>query len=758
MSVFDVLKDKARGVYGDAQSVMADLRRTLESSITTQDETISELLDVVANDENQAAAIINDKIVEISATSFRFDTEPKIEEGVSVNYLVIYQYNEDTKTYSKVGEVKQSDIDVNFTFTDIDGNVQSMANIIKQASEDEKLNEAIATIAQGYEKVSSMDMETIRANIDAIKITSNDAIDEFQQDLADKAIDGKVSVQSYISLIKQYANEALNITSKEDKVERLEALDTSSTVVRSFMGTCLANAGQIISVVLAVVSTMLTKVLKIIGYAVAAIGYLLSKAAQLAVDTNYQIDTKCGNRLLQYPLTAKTFAYSTLSSIGINEPCVITSPGRRTYVWPSTNEDKAPFNVNEYISLDYDPVRIANLFRNYSINQGQTPTADVSNGIFDTTWKIDNVYLYLPTMWQWTKEELSGCIMTADDVAMHLTDPNYWAAAIAINYLLDYYISGTLFNVVNWEVGGGENVGISMHFEQYTLEIGKARDSLITRAMSILIILMAKQSVDAINTNGADTFASTMAEYMGNEISYTSNVIADGHSDSDIFWLNDSNGNKLYGICASHGFGLSTDAKHGRAGVYKVINKTGTTLPVQYLSNYGPIGRLLYATETQIDGWYYSCDLVQGGPADFFISWPNYTRSGLIASLVVIGLSIAAVAITAKVVSKKLKAKRTKKKVQQLGKLNSLKEKYDSNPTDENYKAYAKAAKRYNFKAKIFGWDSYDMYNGWLNASSDDASGSGSILDPIKNVLNTAEENNIEQTDNAQSIISLIKG
>lgn len=86
----------------------------------------------------------------------------------------------------------------------------------------------------------------------------------------------------------------------------------------------------------------------------------------------------------------------------------------------------------------------------------------------------------------------------------------------------------------------------------------------------------------------------------------------------------------------------------------------------------------------------------------------------ILAQSLIVGIAATSI-IAGTIISKKLKYRKFKSRIDSTNSLAAARDAYDENPTSENMQAYYKAQKSYNFKAKLFGWPTYDPVNAWYD-------------------------------------------
>jgi hypothetical protein len=164
-------------------------------------------------------------------------------------------------------------------------------------------------------------------------------------------------------------------------------------------------------------------------------------------------------------------------------------------------------------------------------------------------------------------------------------------------------------------------------------------------------------------------------------------------------------------------------------GTNEEFIRTGVFYPVYFHGD-------LYSHDDwdNYDGFITEDNLLSSIPTDRMFQFPNISNTEIYSIVILTSIAVSSIAIGGFLGLRAFKKFSWKKRLVNQQKLVDTVNKAKANPTPENLKAAYKATKFYNFKAKLFGWSTFDATNAWFDGPASD-DGASLDLDEIKNLI-----------------------
>jgi len=577
------------------------------------------------------------------------------------------------------------------------------SNFLLETSRGEQTNELFATILDKFTTNSRAKATDLCNIIDASKLSTLD-ISQLKTAIAAAADDeGYVSGYSILSLLRNLTGD-----SKEQlNAGKISMDDTKIFYLSNFLSSAFAT---IASTLVTIIGMLLSAVNAILGIIISAIGFIFNIIGQVLNNIGDDAKIQVSNPLsfvpwFDGPAIAKVLNFNShsidcASFLSYDEVKVKEEGPFSTCLWKTNDHSVA---INRFLGLNAHLDRFAEwmfgkIQCNVKYNQG-VGNADVNYEISVNRSEETSNPFDIPDSVYLTEEERMDILkLTPSQINDYIYSTYLVWCAYAVYCSLVYSNFGSNDILYCKVVRGTDQPSATYEMLKYA---GEYKKHFAKRVLGMAVL--AKWHVDHGNylANGAD-------------VDLTELIIDDFNQFSDYASFED-----LTGKISDQEFMERHTASNLRVDFW------GYPVDECY---YDPIACYTHVdTYFRVFEWANSNgedNILSNIPTDRMFKFAKYDKNKVIAAMVIIGAITTVVLIAGGIAIKKFKKMKFRRQYDRKIELQGLKEDYDDDPTDENFKKLYKAQKSYNFKAKLFGWDSYDAGNDWFEATGEEITSS----------------------------------
>lgn len=528
-------------------------------------------------------------------------------------------------------------------------------------------NTALSSITTSFLSNAKISVTQVISTLNNFVNTRQGEVQELINNILQVADQGEISQQQWISILSSISN-GVNQGEESGTFE----LDTTNPF--TFQGVM----GLVMQALSNVVEIIFTAIYSVVKGIFGAIAFIASKLMSLLfnntiVSNELQLSPNCPNSYVKGPMCA--FDSSSLDFVWEGFPDA-KSPVRVLdvgpvdfYFWTSTAGDLL---VNSYLKCNYSLTKVINLIQGHKVDQ------ITQNNKEFIGWK------WLPTL----GSQISECELSADETITCQYDASYALDAIAASALV------TIISSMNAAVeSDAEKV--------FGIESTSAAGDGIT-----FLYRVFKDGVLGDNHNSI-------------ELDFIKKFVAAGFNDrtniylsGDTFRYGESKTIELFTDNPPNTYTLHYTLPGLQYPFYPLFERTMSGSPstgFKYSVRFwNPSRDTAYFPAT-------AGDEIPAPPSKWLITVPDFDVTTVVTFLIVLAGVVAATVVTGLKLSKAIKTRRLGKQLSAQNELSRLRAEYVNHPSSSNLAAYNKAIKKYNFKAKLFGWYTYDGQNQWYD-------------------------------------------
>lgn len=572
----------------------------------------------------------------------------------------------------------------------IDGSTD-IKSFLQDASRGQQSNLLLSTALDKFSTNSKCNSQDLISLVDSFGVQSADKKQLKQAIAAASDAEGKISNFSFLNIVQNIANNA-----KDSLDEGQITMDTTHIF---YLTNFLATAWDtIISVIGTIIGTLLTMVNQLVGLIVTAVTWIVSTivgAINKSIPSKIVVlDPLSTTDWFEGPIAANFINIENNGSIhGLDSDQVnLYSDGVIDHcLWRSSSGNIA---INRFLGCGLDLQRAAN----YLSNLLQiTRTRDNSDYIYTIDCSVVQ-YWANPAHWPDdcyldTDEQADVLNKSTDDLNKYIASCYYLQQGLLVAQYF-YQHKNELINAT-LHVKVAQNWADEQVLFDAAVEAANQGKGFTHHLCNYLYWYYTKGS-DSQVRNPGDTVLTTLAQL---ESKLSKTVLEDGQnvfkskiSSQTMYW---TSGSIAYAVEFS---GDSIDFVCPTDDICRFIDRESNYFNTSYTAN------------EQLIETYLSCI-----PTDRMFRFAAYDQQALIKAMVTIGTVTAIALVAGTVIVKQIKKMSFRRQLQRKNDLINLSSAYADNPTQENYNALYKAQKSYNFKAKLFGWDTYDAGNQWFD-------------------------------------------
>lgn len=654
------------------------LRKELVNSSSLQDQGIATLLGDI--DHAQLPSVLS--VSDGKGNTVVIQDDPSDNWYLEFTCVIYNNQNYDNKFY-RVLKSELDDLDVDNIYLDYSEEL-SLRQFLVQVANAKADNDVIASILSKYTTAPNIMSADCYSIIDASNLPKSEA-NQLKQIIAQSTDkDGKLSNFQFLNIIRTITEQAKTETDNGGI-----ALDESKVFYFSnFLGTAVAS---LISAITTLVGILVTMISKVLGLIISAIGIILNKAfdvfSQLAPSTHMEVtNPTSATYYFEGALSAVTVPIDDRTPDGmldrllmkVGSADLIPVGSIDSYSWTDGNN----IYLNEFFGIGVNPQRYL------AYIQDEISLSD--SGEYYTFNRFAQ------------RVTPDSVLMTEDEISELLSQPTA-------------YVEAHLYT-------------------QMVLSFMRLLPHNRSTVMRLQTILKNTPGIlfSASNTTVSDTckfFSVISASYV--------DLVENGWD----YFINSNTFNFDWCTQLAMLYRKITNALINIAGngvtEYYSVSSTGTatinTNPAITinLSMNGFMHYTLFASlyNDETGEPIFSNNVpedVDSISQERMFKYNSTTQAQIIGAFALIGAVAATVLIGGLVVSKQIKKFSWKRQQQRKDELVQMRNKLtdpDYTPTKQDYNDFYKMQKSYNFKAKLFGWDSYDSGNAWFDsvASSSDS-------------------------------------
>jgi hypothetical protein len=624
---------------------------------------------------------------------------------------LVYDFSGSTKTNRKISTymqsgsslVKQCEITLsgdltNSVLQDVVGEaaiptglVQNAAAVIQDISDGAHFNGVVSEIAGAFMGSHSLSMSDISSLLTAHNLGATNDLNSLAKILYQNANDGKVNVYTFLSTVSSLCTQS----KREVDDGELEMDTTKPLIIQSILATVKQFGSVILSTILSVLSTALGGILGVLSNIAS---FFFTAIGSVGSDT-LAVNAESVSGLVDGPIQYLQTTY--MPSVGNVDysmtPAAVYMYGPiEQYVWKKGDN----YYYNSFVSLAFD-------FTNFSTRVYQNKLSAVSS-----TEAIFNNY---------DADILQSTLSSGfDEILYCINNPSFATKKLALELAIvasmgqmPYKYASSRFRIIHQVLNPtGYGSTNRVYFQNCFHSSVTTEEEFRRRSYYFVKEMLWRHFLD-----GGGPFDDQLW------------IDESGISDADAM----SYIQKFYTLLAP----IIADRDYvSRSTIENTIKNNGdTSIIYQCSCLLNGLHECVYSDDDQIWMSYEDVDVDYSEtdrlPVDRTFSIPAISGTTALKTFVILaGITIAAsaaITVTGKALAKRKFIKQLKAKEN----LSNARQQYVSNPTSENIDAFYKAQKSYNFKAKLFGWSTYDATNDWFNDVSGASGNSSNSTNPI---------------------------